>query len=145
MIFISHRGNINGINLEYENTPDYIDNAINSGYNVEIDIWIHGNRIFLGHDCGHTEIDLSFLINRKDKLWIHCKNYNAVDFFRTKDFNWFWHDKDDMTITSKGYIWVYPGKQPINNSIAVLPEIYNDDITKCIGICSDVIGIYKKY
>ena len=60
MIYISHRGNINGKNIEMENTPEYIDAAINSGYDVEIDIWVHGDRLFLGHDCGHSEIDIGF-------------------------------------------------------------------------------------
>lgn len=143
MIYISHRGNINGKNIEMENTPEYIDAAINSGYDVEIDIWAHGDRLFLGHDCGHSEIDIEFLNKRIYSLWIHCKNYKSVEFLRDKDFNWFWHDQDDMTLTKRGYIWVYPGKQPINKSIAVLPEIYNDDVSKCIGICSDYIERYR--
>jgi hypothetical protein len=37
---------------------------------------------------------------------------------------------------------VYPGKQPIVGSIAVMPEIHSDEISKCLGICSDFI---KKY
>jgi len=41
-------------------------------------------------------------------------------------------------------MWVYPGKQPIKNSIAVLPEIFNDDIKDCTGICSDFIKKYKE-
>ena len=45
-------------------------------------------------------------------------------------------------MTSKGYIWAYPGKQPIKESIAVLPELYKDNISKCIGICSDYIINY---
>jgi hypothetical protein len=58
-------------------------------------------------------------------------------------FNYFWHEEDTMTLTSHGYMWVYPGKQPIVGSIAVLPEIYNDDLHDCIGICSDYIKNYK--
>jgi len=46
-------------------------------------------------------------------------------------------------LTSKNYIWAYPGKQSIIGSIAVMPEIYTDDITQCIGICSDYIQNYK--
>ena len=41
-------------------------------------------------------------------------------------------------------MWVYPGRQPIKNSIAVLPEMFNDDIKDCIGICSDYIKKYKE-
>jgi hypothetical protein len=55
----------------------------------------------------------------------------------------FWHQKDDVTLTSQGYIWAYPGKQPLKNSIAVLPERNNDDTSQCSGICSDVIEKYK--
>ena len=38
MILIAHRGNIDGPNPEMENNPQYIDKAIDSGYNVEIDV-----------------------------------------------------------------------------------------------------------
>ena len=142
MIYISHRGNISGKNRDLENTPDYIDRALDLGYDVEVDLWVHGSNLFLGHDCGHSEIDLSFLYERNHKLWIHCKNHSAVDMMSNTAFNWFWHDVDDMTITSKGFIWVYPGKQPINNSIAVIPELYEDNISNCIGVCSDYIQDY---
>jgi len=54
-----------------------------------------------------------------------------------------WDQEDDITLTSKGYIWAYPGKQPIKNSIAVLPELNKDDLTKVIGICSDYIKDYE--
>jgi hypothetical protein len=47
------------------------------------------------------------------------------------------------TLTSRGFVWVYPGKQPIEGSIAVLPEVHHDPIDSCIGICSDVIAQYK--
>jgi hypothetical protein len=40
-------------------------------------------------------------------------------------------------------IWAYPGKQPIKGSIAVMPEIYNDDLDSCMGICSDIVKKYK--
>ena len=61
-----------------------------------------------------------------------------------KEINWFWHEQDTLTLTSYGYVWAYPGKQPIKSSIAVMPEINNDNISYCIGICSDVIENYKK-
>jgi hypothetical protein len=48
-----------------------------------------------------------------------------------------------VALTSKNYIWAYPGKQPIKGSIAVMPEVHNDDLDNCIGICSDYINDYK--
>lgn len=149
MIYISHRGNINGRVENSENNPDYIDNTISMGYNVEIDIWFFNDELWLGHDEPQYAISQKWLEERCDKLWVHCKNLEAIEYFSNDengvgiDINYFWHQTDDVTLTSFGYIWAYPGKQPIKNSIAVLPEINNDDIKNCIGICSDYIYNYK--
>ena len=143
MILISHRGNINGKSIPLENSPDYIKNAIHLGYDVEVDIWYSNNTFWLGHDNPEYQIGLYFLLENSDKLWCHAKNIEAiVEMKKEKNINCFWHQKDDITLTSKGYIWAYPGKQPIKNSIAVMPEIHNDNLDKCIGICSDYISNY---
>lgn len=144
MILISHRGNINGRIEDAENRPDYIDDTIRIGYNVEVDIWEIDHRLFLGHDRPQYEIDYTWLKDRKNKLWIHCKNIKALEYFNDIiDFHYFWHEKDTVTITSQGTIWAFPGKQPIRNSIAVLPELNDEDISYCLGICSDYILKYK--
>ena len=46
MFLISHRGNINGINNKKENDPDYINRAIELGYDVEIDVRTKNNQFF---------------------------------------------------------------------------------------------------
>ena len=145
MILISHRGNINGPIPESENNPKYIDNTICLGYEVEIDMWWVNNKIYLGHDKPQYGILQLWLNERVSKLWIHCKNVEAVVYFKECGYNvnYFWHEEDTLTLTSHNYLWVYPGKQPIKNSIAVMPEINNDDISKCLGICSDKIKEYK--
>jgi len=144
MILISHRGNTNGKLPSAENRPDYIDEAIGFGFDVEIDVWLIDGVIFLGHDEPQYGITQQWLNERVDKLWIHCKNVEALEWFNIIGrFNYFWHEEDTATLTSKLFIWAYPGKQPIKCSIAVMPEIYNDDVTQCVGICSDVIQNYK--
>jgi hypothetical protein len=144
MILIAHRGNINGQIEKFENEPTYIDLAISKGYNVEIDVWYKNQILWLGHCEPTYKVDITWFKDRISKLWIHCKNAEAINFFNTYkgDFNYFWHETDTMTLTSLNYIWVYPGKQPIENSIAVMPELENDNITKCMGICSDFIERY---
>ena len=145
MILISHRGNLNGKIPQNENHPDYIDEAIYAGYNVEIDIWMVDGVLLLGHDEPQYSITQQWLNDRHYSLWIHCKNIEAMEWFNSFDgFNYFWHENDVMTLTSNGWMWVYPGKQPIKGSIAVMPEIHNDDLSKCVGICSDYIENYKK-
>ena len=149
MIYIAHRGNINGKDPNLENHPEYINNAINEGYDVEIDVWYVDDKWYLGHDNPQWEIDLHWISKRSDRLWVHCKNIEALERLAntekldTADINFFWHEEDTATLTSFNYIWVYPGKQPIKGSIAVMPEINNDDVSKCMGICSDVIKKYK--
>jgi hypothetical protein len=146
MKLIAHRGNINGRFESYENEPNYIDLALSKEYDVEIDIWYIDGLLYLGHDNPQYNIDFKWIRDRFNRLWIHCKNVDAVVYFKNCGYNinYFWHEKDTLTLTSQNYIWVYPGKQPIKDSIAVMPEINNDDITKCIGICSDFVENYKK-
>jgi hypothetical protein len=143
MKLISHRGNINGKIIEAENRPDYIDDTIRLGYDVEIDLWVVDGKIYLGHDSFQYEINDEWLNERIDKLWIHCKNVESLNWIKNTSLHYFWHENDTLTLTSKNYIWVYPGKQPIVGSIAVMPEIFNDDVSKCLGICSDFIQNYK--
>ena len=148
MIYISHRGNINGKIEEAENNPDYIQDTIRLGYDVEIDVWYIDGEWWLGHDGPQYKTDLEWIEERSQNLWVHCKNIEAVEYFYEnendcKEINWFWHEEDTLTLTSYGYIWAYPGKQPIKKSIAVMPEIHNDNISYCIGICSDYIQKYK--
>ncbi len=63
MILISHRGNIDGVNIERENTISYIQEAINLGYDVEIDVWYKDDNLYLGHDYGSNYIILNWLLN----------------------------------------------------------------------------------
>jgi len=145
MVLISHRGNINGKMPQNENHPDYIDEAIHAGYDVEIDVWMVDNEFYLGHDEPQYKVIYNWLSTRYEKLWIHCKNVEAIEWFNMMGlFNYFWHEEDTLTLTSMGVIWAYPGKQPIRGSIAVMPEIYNDNLDVCIGICSDYIKNYNE-
>lgn len=143
MILISHRGNIDGPILDKENSPDYIHKAIELGYDVEIDMWLINDKIYLGHDEPQYEINYKWLNDKINKLWIHCKNIELLSWIKHTQLHYFWHENDKMTLTSKNYIWVYPGNQPLMGSISVMPEIHKEDTTQCVGICSDYIKNYK--
>ena len=61
-------------------------------------------------------------------------------------------DESDMIITENGSILsherlsiidLYSGKQPIKGSIACMPELENDNVLLCKGICSDYIQYYR--
>jgi hypothetical protein len=74
MILISHRGNIDGKKPHFENSPSYIDEAIELGYDVEVDLWLVNDKFYLGHDEPQYEIDFKWIEDRDDRLWVHCKN-----------------------------------------------------------------------
>lgn len=143
---ISHRGNIDGPKPELENSPDYIDMAMKVGYDVEIDLRIKDNQYWLGHDDTNYRVDFTWLWERREKLWIHAKTIETfihlVCF--SNQFNSFYHDVDEAALTTRLFLWTYPGKELSLLSIAVLPEtVENWDVNQAVGICSDYIGKYK--
>lgn len=142
MYFISHRGNLYGKKPDMENKPSYVKAALLLGFDVEIDVWVDNELIYLGHDKPQYLVDLNFLEN--NKLWCHAKNYKAIDLMiKNKKIHCFWHQKDDYTITSRGFVWCYPGHNKFKNCIDVMPELTSTILEnycfKGIGVCSDFV------
>ena len=137
MKIIAHRGNISGRDPENENRPSYILDAIWLGYEVEVDVWWQQGQWFLGHDSPEYSISSSFLENKK--LWCHAKNFLAFKkMLKNKNIHCFWHQTDDYALTSKGYIWTYPGKTIDMNSVIVKPEENNFIInSRAYGVCTN--------
>ena len=146
MKLIAHRGNIHGPNEELENNPNQIDKCIELGYDVEIDLRYDelSKNIWLGHDLPQYPITWDWLNQRYDKLWIHCKDFISLNKFSfgNSQYNYFWHQEDDFALTSKGYIWTYPGKDVGSRSVLVDLD-GNNSSQKCYGICSDFLGKLK--
>jgi hypothetical protein len=146
MIYISHRGNLNGLNSQLENSPVYIDAAIDKRFYVEVDLWYDGNRLTLGHDEPQYNIHIDWLMTRTQYLFIHCKDQKSLDLCLRNNLNCFFHANDDYTLTSRGYTWCYPGQEAAGLlSIAVMPEKVMDIKTfknsgkKYFGVCSDYV------
>tara|TARA_R110002074_G_scaffold344782_3_gene515186 strand:- start:362 stop:793 length:432 start_codon:yes stop_codon:yes gene_type:complete len=143
MHLIAHRGNISGPDPIMENKPEYIEHALKSGYDVEIDVWFVHNKLYLGHDLPQYEVTIEYLKN--DRFWCHCKNIDALWYLLSNDIHCFFHNEDDATLTSRGIIWTFPNKKLMPNSICVMPELGHDgDLSKCLGVCSDYMEEYKK-
>lgn len=152
MKIIAHRGNLNGPGSD-ENAPSQIERCIELGYEVEIDLWYEKGRFILGHDGPVHTVSLSFLEKYACRLWIHCKNPHALfQMSGLPTFQYFWHNQDHYTLTSKQIIWAYPGMVCNRHSVVVLPErhtnlsdfgnllkIYED----CYGICTDYPELIK--
>ena len=144
MKLISHRGNLNGRHIERENEPQYIREALDRGFDVEIDVWYINGKYMLGHDEPIHDMPLEFI--QDNRLWFHCKNGGALEQLSKYYAKHFYHISDDYTLTSNGKIWTYVGAPLLKNSICVLPEVsYDGKLENCYGICSDKIDEYKRY
>ena len=133
MKIISHRGNLVGQDISWENHPDYIKAAVSIGFDVEIDVWYISGTLFLGHDSPQYSINENFL---KDlPLWCHAKNIEALEYMVNANLHCFWHETDKFTLTSEGIIWTYPGQITGNHSVIVTNEPLSTN--KIFGVCTD--------
>jgi hypothetical protein len=139
MKLISHRGNLIGPNV-LENSPKFLIQAIEKGFDVEVDIRLIDKKWYLGHDNPEYEITESFIEEINNFTWFHCKNLEALHTFDKNNHKFFWHQTDDFSLTSNGYIWTYPGKQINIKSIIVdLKKINLNQYQNCYGICGDYV------
>lgn len=146
MFYISHRGNLTGADPDRENSLEAISQAINKGYEVEVDIW-RDNRgaFYTGHDKPVYKIDLGLVKTWIPKIWFHAKNLYALEtLLSMKDIRIFWHQQDQYTLTSNGYIWTYPNEPVCNRSIIVCNDICSYPQGSISGICSDNIQLIKE-
>lgn len=141
--WIAHRGNLEGPNPERENHPDYIMEAIEKGFDVEVDVWKIKETLYLGHDVPQYRTTIDFLQN--PRLWCHAKNLDALTFMLDNSIRCFSHDKDDYVIISNGNILAFPGKALNERTICVMPEWVDyteSELNICLGICTDYVLRY---
>ena len=142
MILISHRGNINGSKPEMENKPEYIQQALDLGYDVEIDVWLIDGNFFLGQDEPQYQVHGTFLM--KKGLWCHAKNIDAFYLMSLDNrIHCFSHDKDEVALTSRGYFWSSSENKMTSKSICVMPPNSTDLPKNIAGVCSDNVGSYN--
>ncbi|OUW35596.1 MAG: hypothetical protein CBD35_06450 [Verrucomicrobia bacterium TMED175] len=151
MKIISHRGCVEGPDQQLENDPKNIDKCLGLGFEAEVDLRLDSNDFFLGHDFAQHKISLNWLLDRADKIWIHCKNEACIQYLNklANDLNYFWHQNDTFTLTSKGFIWAFPNPKIYKEAINVLPELeIKDDeslaLISPLGICTDYPYRYLK-
>lgn len=145
MRIIAHRGLTDGPDNLTENTVPQIESALHQGFDCEIDLWRLNDRLYLGHDKPREEVSESWVT--KKSFWIHAKNDIAMQWLNNTELNYFWHETDHFTLTSKNIIWVYMGKPILANSICVMPEHFNfsyEELRKCYAICTDYPKRYRE-
>ena len=54
----------------------------------------------------------------------------------------FFHDQDDVALTSRGYFWSSSEKEMTSKSICVMPSNSRDLPKNIVGVCSDYASRY---
>jgi len=138
MFLIAHRGNYKGKNPDKENQEKYVLEAIKKGYNAEVDVWWHEDSFWLGHDRPQYKTSKNFLGD--PNIWCHAKNLEVTNKLSAlTTIHWFWHETDKITMTSKGYIWTFPGillENSVINQPRNIVELLKTN-SKFAGICAD--------
>jgi len=146
-MIIAHRCNTDGPSEE-ENTINELLKCISSGFLVEIDVWMVGAKVFMGHDHPSEEIDINFLLRYSDKLFIHCKNIEALCYLKQYEcLCVFGHSSDEFVLTSHLDVFCRVGVIK-NGCICVMPELSNrkfskDELKSCKHILTDYPNRYK--
>ena len=151
MKLISHRGNYSSIFPDKENKPSYLDTTISMGYDVEVDIRYLDGKFYLGHDTPDTEVTEKWILNRKDKIWFHCKNLNSAQKFFEMNcgIRYFCHSSDNFILTSTNHIWVHDLKLNLDKS-CIIPLLDKEAIknynnkNEVYAVCTDYIDYAKK-
>lgn len=147
MRLIAHRGNTRGPKPMFENSLKYIDEALAEGFDAEVDLWISSGEPMLGHDEPQYKVDRRWFYDRFEKLWVHCKNFEALEWCMDSPFNSFAHDTDNNVLTKSGQIWMYPTMRTQSEySVRVLPESSGEIDWESLlsmnyyAVCSDYVG-----
>lgn len=150
---ISHRGNLNGCYPLTENHPTVIEYLLQQlDYDIEVDVRVINDKIFLGHDTPEYEVDINYLLSKKDRLWIHCKTKETYfELSKYKQLRIFLHDLEIFTVTSLKEKWTADINYCSNSYLVLMPdfEIHNSQWTKWLlknvnGICTDYPMYWQK-
>ncbi len=133
MKLISNRGNIDGVNLELENTLEYVEAAINLKHDVKIDLWSKENKLYLGNDGPKQQITVDWLEKYAQNLWVQCRDEDLYEIFykfdpNGKDLNYFYCEDPSIILTTSTGV-----------KIAILSEDSIVDTVDCYGVCLNTI------
>jgi hypothetical protein len=149
MKIISHRGNLKGVVPNKENRPSYIDSAIGSGYEVEVDIRYINGEFWLGHDTPDYKINKHWILNRINDIWYHCKNLDAAIELKklNRDIKYFCHLQDSYIITSTNHFWVHDLSLKLDEN-CIIPLLDEESVLKfndkiVYAVCTDYVDLCK--
>ncbi len=101
-------------------------------------------QLYLGHDHPQYRVELSWLLERKDKLWVHTKDFESLDFLIETGLRIFFHEQERQTIINNtNLIWSHDLESA--NSKSIIPLLDLQSINEYGYIAQDVYGVCSDY
>lgn len=146
MRFIAHRGNVKGPKPEWENKKSYIRQALQLGFDVEIDVSYIDGKLFLGHDEPGEEVSLEYLSS--SSLWVHAKTAATFAYLTGfSEINTFLQSEEAIVVSSRQYLWNHSKCTDFTpRSVAVVLDYDKEFLSKYVkisGVCSDYVLSYR--
>jgi HAD superfamily hydrolase (TIGR01509 family) len=149
LCLISRRGNLEGANPEKENTPAYVQHALNLSFDVQVDVWSgKDGGWYLGNDGPKHKVDLTFLQSKG--LWLRCgdvQTFQLVTSLITVKAFVGQPDSKSMLLTTSGHCWTgTAGQELVETSIlayGVAPDEVYELEEKVFGLCQDDVLVLR--
>lgn len=128
---ISHRGNINGPGSQCERVN--VENALEKGYDVEVDVRLIAGKFLIGHDKPLYEMPNEWLTESiNSRLWFHAKDYLCmIELIKlNQNIKTFLHNDEPSTkVFPFQHVWIHPNL----NSLIINRLMLNDIILDIEG------------
>ena len=162
MILIAHRGNLYGRQPERENSPEYLNEAINQGYHVLADTWYYDHCFWFGfHHPKDTSLcykpHVDWLPYAMNSVLLRARNPEALIKANELGLNAFWHQTDSYSLTTWGDLLGFYGAPACGESfVCMMPhrecslvdDQYLDELSghhDQYALCSDHAGSLVEY
>ncbi len=143
LILIAHLGNIDGQDVELQNTPAYLQAALAQGWHVCCDVVSRHGGFALPTQRGLAPMPYSMLSHAR--VWCRAADPETFDALAQVGAHIVLRDTNSWSPTNHGYLWTHPDAPLTPRSIAAYPELAAPDWLKSreiAGICSNEIARY---
>ena len=152
MLYISNCGNLSGPDLNKENNPEHVAEALEKGYHVVVDVWVVNDqkentlRLALGNLMPQYSVDLEFFQN--PNVIARAKSLQTFQLLIDNNTHCFL-DSKDAQLTTRGLLWTpMASRRMVPRAVLNLPEVITNDIAQALnvavsGVCSNFIERVK--
>ena len=144
--WIARCGNLDGCSAALENTPDYLEAAIERGFDVSCEVVYRDGTFWIGSEERRIAAPRELLV--REEVWCQAKDVRTLDaLYHDPGIHCFFQALDDVSLTSRGFLWTHPRCRVVTRrSIVAVRDFEGDRIDRVrsgAGVCSDRIAVWR--